>query len=408
MQKVLTQKNLFSISTGAVSLVLITLPLKHNVNSLGIILLSVLALVHWIRAGYQFKMSSTFWGFVFFYLWACLSYFWSDDQQESLKAFRKLMPFLLLPMSIQIVDQNYAKWTEKILTYFSLGIIFSSLFCLTYAVFEVFKTKSSSHFFYHNLSEPLFGMSAIYLSLFVSFSFFFLYFQQPFKKWQNLILLGFLLFILVLLSSKILIPATFLLIVLDQLRTKKYYLLVLIIPLILLLFWKNFSSDQIKQRVLEEIERTDVGEVLTADQFGQVYHWTGSGLRLFQAKCFYELLEKDRKYFLGYGFLASQEKLTEKYKEYDLYPGFYTYNFHNQYLQTMADLGIVGLVLILFFLFRGFRRALAEKSPLFFVFILLITLICITESLMWRQWGMVFFVTIYCLLYLQPLQRTGN
>lgn len=408
MQKVLTQKNLFSISIGAVSLVLITLPLKHHVNSLGIILLTVLALVHGIGARDKLKLSPAFWGFVFFYLWACLSYFWSVDQQESLKAFRKLLPFLLLPISIQIVDQNHPKWTEKILTYFSLGIILSSLFCLTYAVFEVVKTKSSSHFFYHNLSEPLFGMSAIYLSLFVAFSFFFLYFQQPFKKWLNLFLSGFLLFTLVLLSSKLLIAATFLVIVFDQLRTRKYYLLVLIVPLILMLFWKNFSSDQIKQRVLEEIERTDVREVLTADQFGQVYHWTGSGLRLFQAKCFYELLEKDRKYFLGYGFLASQEKLTEKYKEYDLYPGFYSYNFHNQYLQTMADLGIVGLVLILFFLYKGYRRARTEKSPLFFVFILLITLICITESLLWRQWGMVFFVTMYSLLYLQPLQRTGN
>ncbi len=408
MQKVLTQKNLYSISIGAVSFVLITLPFKHNVNSVGIILLSVLALIHWIGARDKFKMNITFWGFVFFYLWACLSYFWSDDQQESLKAFRKLLPFLLLPISIQIVNQNFPKWTEKILTYFSLGIILSSLFCLIYAVFEVFKTKSSSHLFYHNLSEPLFGMSAIYMSLFVAFSFFFLYFQQPFKKWQNLCLLGFLLFTLVLLSSKILITATFLIIVFDQLRTRKYYLLILIIPMILILFWKNFSSEQIKQRVLEEIEKTDISEVLTANQFGQVYHWTGSGLRLFQAKCFYELLESDKKYFLGYGFLASQEKLTEKYQEYDLYPGFYTYNFHNQYLQTMADLGIVGLILMVFLIYKGYRKALAEKSPLFFVFILLITLICITESLLWRQWGMVFFVTIYCLLYLQPLQRTGN
>ena len=117
MQKVLTQKNLYSISIGAVSFVLITLPFKHNVNSVGIILLSVLALIHWIGARDKFKMNITFWGFVFFYLWACLSYFWSDDQQESLKAFRKLLPFLLLPISIQIVNQNFPKWTEKILTY---------------------------------------------------------------------------------------------------------------------------------------------------------------------------------------------------------------------------------------------------------------------------------------------------
>ncbi len=408
MQKVLTQKNLYSISLGAVSIVLVTLPLKQSVNSLAIILLSVVALVHWLGHRDKFKMNIAFWGFVFFYIWGCLSYFWSVDQQESLKAIRKLLPFLLLPISIQMVHQHYPKWTEKILTFFSLGIILSSFFCLTYATLTVFKTKNLSHFFYHNLSEPLFGMSAIYLSLFVAFSFFFLYFRKPFKKWQNRFLLGFLLFVLILLSSKILITATFLIIVFDQLRTRKYNLLILIIPIILFLFWKNFSSDQIEQRVLEEIEKTDVREVLTSEQFGQVYHWTGSGLRLFQAKCFYELLDSDKKYLLGYGFLATQGKLTEKYQEYDLYPGFYSYNFHNQYLQTMADLGIVGLVLILFLLYKGFRRALAEKSPLFFVFILLITLICITESLFWRQWGMVFFVTIYCLLYLQPLQRTGN
>ncbi|MFD1314944.1 O-antigen ligase family protein [Namhaeicola litoreus] len=408
MQKILTHQRLFSISLVAVSLVLVTLPLKNNLNSFSILFLSVLALFQWFGTQEKAKMTPVFWAFIGFFVWACLSFFWSDDQQESLKAFRKLLPFLLLPISIQFVDQKSTKWTTKILSYFSLGMVICSIYCLLFANINFIETKDRSYFFYHYLSEPLFGMSAIYMSLFIAFSFFFLYYQAPFKSWQNKVLLFFLLVMIILLSSKVLVVSTFLILIADQLKRKKYKALILFIPLVLVMLWKSFSSDQIQQRVILEVEKTNVNEVLTTEKFGQVYHWTGFGLRLFQAKCFYELFDRDKKYIQGYGFLASQEKLTEKYQEYDLYPDFFSYNFHNQYLQTTADLGLFGLVMMLFLLLMGFKRALTEKSPLFFVFILLMTLICITESVLWRQWGMVFFVTLYCLLYLQPLQRTSN
>ena len=97
-------------------------------------------------------------------------------------------------------------------------------------------------------------------------------------------------------------------------------------------------SNPIKKRFNREIEASNIEEVLTFEKFNKVYDWTGTTIRLFQARIFYEMAEEDEVFLNGYGINTSQDKIVEKQKEYNLWQGYYTYNFHNQYIHALSEL----------------------------------------------------------------------
>ena len=101
---------------------------------------------------------------------------------------------------------------------------------------------------------------------------------------------------------------------------------------------------------------------------------------------------------MGSGLNNSQEDLNNKYKEYNLYSGFLNYNYHNQYIQIFAELGFVGLTLFLMILFIILKEAINNKNYFLFSFIIITSAVCITETFLWRQRGMVFFIIISLLL----------
>ena len=156
----------------------------------------------------------------------------------------------------------------------------------------------------------------------------------------------------------------------------------------------SIASLNFVNRIKTEFDITKISEVLQKKDFGHSYIWTGVGLRMFQIKVFTEVLEEQKNIFLGEGLNNSQKSLIVKYKEYNLYPGFYYYNYHNQYIQIFAELGIIGLGILLLILFLIIKDAIKHKDYFLLSFIILILVVCITESFLWRQRGMVFFITI--------------
>ena len=102
------------------------------------------------------------------------------------------------------------------------------------------------------------------------------------------------------------------------------------------------------------------------------------------------------------GLNNSQEKLNNKYIEYNLYKGFQNYHFHNQYIQIFSELGLLGLLLLLSIFYLVFKQAVLNRDFLFFSFIFVITTICMTDTFLWKQKGMVFFITIVLLFYEAP------
>ena len=80
------------------------------------------------------------------------------------------------------------------------------------------------------------------------------------------------------------------------------------------------------------------------------------------------------------------------------------YNFHNQFMQTWAEVGIFGFLILLFIMIHPFL--LKNSHPLFLIFVGLTFIGCLTESMFERQAGVVLFAFMYPLLF--GLKKTSD
>lgn len=74
------------------------------------------------------------------------------------------------------------------------------------------------------------------------------------------------------------------------------------------------------------------------------------------------------------------------------------YNFHNQYLQTFSKIGIFGLLILCYLLAYLFVLSIRRKDYLTILFVFIVGASFLTESMLERQAGVVFFPFFYSLL----------
>tara|TARA_B110000003_G_scaffold42848_2_gene40206 strand:- start:12559 stop:13779 length:1221 start_codon:yes stop_codon:yes gene_type:complete len=387
----------YSIVEFLVLLILITLPLGYAVNSISIILFFIGSFLLRVFKIEKYSFNNINILLILFFGLCFSSLLWTDNIENTKNVLPRFLSFLVLPIAFSIkTDTNFKK--EKVLSTFSQSLVFYAFYCLFIGVIKAFKSKDISYLFYHQLSQNLSNMSAIYLSVFISFAILY-YLNKKIKSRVDIFYLFFLGLFLILLSSKTIITITFLLSIiiflkdfeLKKINIKQFFF----IGLILLIF--IIASVNFHKRFETEFNKTNITEVLTKKEFGHVYLWTGTGLRVFQIKAFYEVFLEKRKYLLGLGLNNSQKSLNEKYNEYNLYPGFLNFNYHNQYIQILAELGIVGLLIGISILILITKQAVFYKDHFLLSFIFFTLVVFMTESFMWRQRGMVFFITILLL-----------
>lgn len=81
------------------------------------------------------------------------------------------------------------------------------------------------------------------------------------------------------------------------------------------------------------------------------------------------------------------------------------YNPHNQYFQTMLEIGFIGLLLLLFIYYFGLKLAIEFRSKLLFVLVFGFMFNSLFESMFQRQSGIFFFVFWVCLLVVSNTVR---
>ncbi len=79
-------------------------------------------------------------------------------------------------------------------------------------------------------------------------------------------------------------------------------------------------------------------------------------------------------------------------------------NAHNQYFQYVLGTGLMGLILYLTFMIFFIRKAAGSKNYLLLGLLILFSLCCLTESLLERQHGVMFFSFFSSMLYFYPLK----
>lgn len=335
--------------------------------------------------------------FYLYFLLACLSMLWSYNIDSSIRGFLKAIPFFVLPFFVTQCIEIDKNEQQKIIRWFSFTSILFFVFCIITVIPKYIKTNDYQQFTYHNLVY-YFENNSIYISLIILFNLIaeLIFFR---KKLLNLIILSLLFGFLVLLSSKMALIILLICILLIIFRFFKFSLpkklaisstILVVIPALLYAFKpiRNRFSDVL--RIREEIFDKDF------DAYS--YIWDGLSLRIFQWRIFNEMLTEESFFWKGYGINASVVRMKEYYEYYNFYPEFFTYNFHNQYIQTFSELGIFGLLLLCSFLIIGFYVSYHKKSALYFLSILIFAVFFITESFLSRQKGVLFFVFIYFLM----------
>jgi O-antigen ligase len=330
---------------------------------------------------------------VVLYLFFSLTMFWTADEAETRKGIDRTVVFLLIPIAFNFIPRFSLKSVNMILRIFTVVNVLFGLFFLISAGIRFIKSSSFSVFTYHELVSDL-ELHAIYVSVIFAVSLFYLL-SKKVKTIRDFSLIVFFFILIILLSSKT-IFAVFVLGFFIFIFSHKINKTKLIAALLIGATIVGFASKKTFERLLFEKE-TKVEEVWTQKEFGQIYLWTGTSIRLLQLRILKEQIKEEGIFWKGFGLFASKDNIKKRHLEFNTYPGFHSYNYHNQYAQTLSETGILGLLLLLSMLVVLFVNAFKSKSYLFIMFSITIAFIFFTESLLYRQTGLFLFIILYCL-----------
>lgn len=398
--------------------VLISIPLKNIFVSLSIILFVLIAIVHIKKETISFNKFLIL--PLAFYAIMVLSLLWTIDLKLSLAGLQKELPFVFIPLAFLFVPKLDRIAIYKSYRLFSFGMVLFALYYFTNAAVRYANSGDTSVFFYHELVTK--DINAIYVSVFASFAVFY-FISLSTKKLLDKIALFILSLLVFLLSSKSIITIDFILIICYYsffAPIPKGVKTTTIITVGTFVLGSLFFVKEVKQRFLLEYETAFVDNTVNnkiGNEKAKVYNvslkqaWNnkrfeqnnffpGTALRVYQIRIFKEMLQEQNILFTGFGLEASQAQIEKKALHYNLYDGYGEFNFHNQYIQTFSELGVIALLILLGMLHINFKKAWKDKDFLHIAFAITMIILFLSESFFCRQRGIVFFITIYCMFNL--------
>jgi O-antigen ligase len=79
------------------------------------------------------------------------------------------------------------------------------------------------------------------------------------------------------------------------------------------------------------------------------------------------------------------------------------FNAHNMYVEIYFGIGLLGLLTLLTIFIFGFKRAINNSAIHYVIFLILFALAGITESLLNRQYGIVFFALFNTVIFFKSI-----
>ena len=327
----------------------------------------------------------------------CLSYFWTVDIPNTIKGLGRTIAMLIIPLAFIVIPRFNKNQINFILKWFTIANTFYGFFFLLIASYRFTKGEGYTVFTYHELVEVL-DLNAIYVSTSFFISFFYLLLKS-FKTRKEKATLVFLFVMLFLLSSKMVIIVLILGILFYSIKFKPLketsnLKTILIITIVLLVV--GVSSIQVLGRFKIE-KQTKLNEVLYNEKFNRVYPWTGASFRLLQLRILADQIKEDNIPLSGFGLFASRKNLKERHLAFNTYYGYHKYNYHNMYAQLLSEVGVLGVLIIIVMLFLSLVKSVKTNDFLFTMFCVLFFLLFVSESFLWVQRGLFYFVCLYCL-----------
>lgn len=369
--------------------------------------LVTLLFINWLLEGRfpekfrSIKYPVAFYLFVTFYCLHLISLLWSSDQEAGLFKLELKLPLLVFPF-IFGTRPFTEKEIDRIFSYYVLGCALACIVLLVRAL-VVYYYRDLNFFLYTRLSWFLHtSYLAMYLNLGLAYLLvsFCVKRKSESKAWW--LLLPLLILTIVLLSSKMGHIILFLILGLCSghliFRQKKYLAGVGILLLMLGIIsglWRY--SSMVSSRV-ENTLHTLSGSNRNKE------NTESTAVRLFMWKAALDLSCKEP--LLGTGVGSEQDALMRAYRKEGIQRAIeLNLNVHNTYLQALVSLGYAGLVVFLAVLFLPLAIAIRQKNGLYIIFLLLVILNFIPESMLETQAGTMFYGFFNCLLLFS--EKTG-
>ncbi|MRI01072.1 hypothetical protein GH721_11075 [Kriegella sp. EG-1] len=373
----------------------ITIPFArlYNINSYAIALFVITVLCSAKKKNFKLSFS---WLLILYYLLICFNVVFID-QTESYINITKNIPLILIPVVLFFVD-----FKKSTLIVFVYSIAIASLISLIYTYI-----KSKGYIFYFHNPTEIIDLQINYLSIFICFSLAILYneiLQTNIAKLQHYILIPFFFFILAILFNRtgiiisILITIYFVLIYFKKQGNIKF--LVGFIVLFCLLMGYIFTRPIVAQKFKELVNQDFVDETNYSN---------GISSRLLSWQCSLENIKSAG--FFGFGVDKSTMLLKDCYKSElsaNSIQFINEYNSHNQFLQTIMNLGIIGFLLLISIYGCILYVGIKNKDPLLIFYFIILLIFGMTESFLIRQWGLVFFSFFTSYLFLKHTLKTNS
>jgi len=411
------------LASFILSAVLLTIPLAYIVNSIAVVCFAVLAVFAALKQRGRITIVLVL--PMLLYVLMLMSLIWSIDPPATIKALSKELPLLIMPLSFCFIRFN-SDSRQNIVRNYSYGMAVYGAFYLVRAVIRYISTGDINVFFYHELVTK--DVNAIYISAMFSVALFY-FIGKKVKKLLDYALLLFMLMLIVMLSSKNIIVIDIFIIGIYYLFfapfSKKTKAISIVLAVGAIIAIGSFTK--IKDRIVAELQphqriivapdgvavnNITVHDAYTLPKFSSNDYFNGSAFRVYQFRIFQEMLQEDNIMLTGYGLNAPLVKIKEKGAKYNVYKGneaeegYHMLNFHNQYIETFADIGIFGLIIFIIIQIFNLKNSFQSKDFIHIAFAILMISLFLTESLLCRQRGVVFFISFYCLFNVNYLSQS--
>lgn len=354
--------------------------------------------------------------FLGLFLMSLAGMFYTASPDEGWKDVTVKISLFFFPLVLGSQAPLGTKRTNDLLKAFAIAMGISVLYLIFNALIKYFEDGSSSHFFYGNFAA-LKRVPVHYFALYCNFAFFialdFLF--NKIQRHQKGLRILFIFLILILFSAlflcsiRIQFVAFILVLVLFFIRQFKgkipnYKIALGILTSLLIVSTMALIIPESKRRITETLD--EYSAFRGREELKQMNH------RVFLWKYATKVISEN--FWIGTGTGDANNALyeylkTEKAKFWDG-TGVYTlskkkYNYHNAFLQHFATNGILAFLFLVLLIFLPLFQKAQEFSMIRILFLILIAISFMTESMLERQAGTLFFAFFYALLLINQNEK---
>lgn len=398
-------------------IIVFTLPFYQQASIIAIIVLVIIWLWQkkFLTVAFTMKKNPFLLIWISYFILHLAGLLWTENFDYGWKDIQTKLSFLIFPlvMGTSSISSNLF---QKIKRAFVAGCILASVYCVINAVINYLETNEQSVFFYTSFSALL---HTTYFSIYLNLALLFLI-EEAIHQWKNFNILNkiweaaaisFLIVMIILLSARMAIAVcliTVLIYCISQVIKFQKGALILIISFAVMALI-NYRITHLYNRYtqVEEAARNynNSPEADESPLSAQTYNSTTARAEFWKNAI--EVIKQNR--LLGVGTGDIKEELVKQYEQSNFQYGVENrFNPHNQYLHTGVILGITGIILLLCCLLLPLRLAVQQRNWLQACFLLIIILNAITESILERQNGIIFYAFFNVLLYMQRISCTDD